>query len=141
MTATDTATLLGGNAVLGRSIDSDLDLVEAVEEGLPTGVVENLLRHIDLTASDIHAILPERTRHHTRNRERLTPELSDRIARFARLYQMASETLGGSDKAARWLKEPNRALGGRRPLDFARSSSGALLVEDVLTRIAYGVYS
>ncbi len=54
---------------------------------------------------------------------------------------MATETLGSSDKAAQWLKEPNRALGGRRPLDFARSSSGALLVEDVLTRIAYGVYS
>ena len=51
------------------------------------------------------------------------------------------EMLGNPDKAVEWLRTPNRALGGELPLDRLDTDLGARDVEDVLGRIAYGVYS
>jgi putative toxin-antitoxin system antitoxin component (TIGR02293 family) len=60
---------------------------------------------------------------------------------LARIYASAVETLGDYSKAAEWLKTPNRALRGGRPLDQLDTDPGVREVEDVLGRIAYGVYS
>ena len=48
---------------------------------------------------------------------------------------------GDQEKAIVWLGTPNRALGGDRPLDLLDTDMGARMVEDILGRIAYGVYS
>ncbi|MGA2539248.1 MAG: antitoxin Xre/MbcA/ParS toxin-binding domain-containing protein [Terracidiphilus sp.] len=72
---------------------------------------------------------------------RLTPAESDRTVRLAQVFATASETLGSGDKAASWLKTPNRALRGGRPLDQLDTDPGVREVEDVLGRIAHGVYS
>jgi putative toxin-antitoxin system antitoxin component (TIGR02293 family) len=45
------------------------------------------------------------------------------------------------EKAAQWLKTPNRALRGVRPLDQLDTDPGVREVEDILGRISYGVYS
>jgi len=42
------------------------------------------------------------------------------------------------DKARRWLKRPNRSLGGRTPFDLIDTEPGARAVENILGRIAYG---
>lgn len=49
--------------------------------------------------------------------------------------------IGDEEKAVEWLQTPNRALGGERPLDQLDTDVGAREVEDLLGRIAYGVYS
>jgi putative toxin-antitoxin system antitoxin component (TIGR02293 family) len=49
--------------------------------------------------------------------------------------------LGDKPTAVQWLLTPNRALGGERPLDRLDTDIGAREVEDILGRIAYGVYS
>ena len=54
---------------------------------------------------------------------------------------MPKEVLGTREKAASWLKDPNRALGEPRPLDRLDTDIGALQVEQILGRIAHGVYS
>ena len=46
--------------------------------------------------------------------------------------------IGDEDAATRWLKRPNRALGGRVPLELIDTEPGARAVENVLGRIAYG---
>jgi putative toxin-antitoxin system antitoxin component (TIGR02293 family) len=61
--------------------------------------------------------------------------------RLAQVYSTALETLGDGQKAAEWLKTPNRALRGGRPLDQLDTDPGVREVENVLGRIAYGVYS
>ena len=71
----------------------------------------------------------------------LTSAESDRTVRMARLYAHAVEMIGDQDKAIEWLVTPNRALGGERPLDQLDTDMGARIVEDILGRIAYGVYS
>jgi putative toxin-antitoxin system antitoxin component (TIGR02293 family) len=71
----------------------------------------------------------------------LTPSESDRTVRVARVYANAVEMIGDAEKAIEWLRTPNRALGGERPLDQLDTDVGAQMVDDVLGRIAYGVYS
>ena len=51
------------------------------------------------------------------------------------------EMIGNEDIAAQWLVTPNRTLGAERPLDRLDTDLGARAVEDILGRIAYGVYS
>lgn len=43
--------------------------------------------------------------------------------------------------AHRWLRKPNRALGGRTPLSLLDTAPGAELVSDVLVRIEHGSFS
>jgi putative toxin-antitoxin system antitoxin component (TIGR02293 family) len=72
---------------------------------------------------------------------RLTPAESDRTVRLAQVFATAVETLGDGGRASEWLKAPNRALRGACPLDQLDTDPGVREVEDVLGRIAYGVYS
>jgi putative toxin-antitoxin system antitoxin component (TIGR02293 family) len=60
---------------------------------------------------------------------------------MARVYATAVEMIGDEEKAIEWLRTPNRALGGEKPLDHLDTDVGARRVEDILGRIAYGVYS
>ena len=53
----------------------------------------------------------------------------------------AIDVLGSREKAAVWLRKPNRALGGIRPTDMLGTATGRLHVEQVLGRIAHSVYS
>jgi putative toxin-antitoxin system antitoxin component (TIGR02293 family) len=63
---------------------------------------------------------------------------SDRLYRLARIIALARESLGEDEVAARWLKRPNRALGGVAPVAAIDTEPGARQVENVLGRIAYG---
>ena len=86
--------------------------------------------------------IPQRTlTRRLSHRSRLTAAESDRTVRLARVYASAVELIGDQEKAVEWLRTPNRALGGERPFDQLDTDLGAREVEDVLGRIAYGVYS
>jgi putative toxin-antitoxin system antitoxin component (TIGR02293 family) len=57
---------------------------------------------------------------------------------LARIVAIANEYLGDHERATRWLKHPNRALGGVPPFAAIDTEPGARQVENVLGRIAYG---
>jgi putative toxin-antitoxin system antitoxin component (TIGR02293 family) len=60
---------------------------------------------------------------------------------MARVYANAVELIGDEEKAVAWLNTANRAIGGERPIDLLDTDLGSRTVEDILGRIAYGVYS
>ena len=135
---------LGGEAVLGRSVASSGAMAELVREGLPAEALFSLARRLDLRQAEISAKIgiPQRTLTRRMARHaRLTAAESDRTVRLAQVYTNAVDALGSEDKAAQWLKMPNRALRGVRPIDQLDTDPGVREVEDVLGRIAYGVYS
>jgi len=136
--------MLGGVGILGRSLTRSGELAEMVREGLPVKSLFLLAERLDLRQAEISEKIgiPQRTltRRITQD-SRLTPAESDRTVRLAQVYANAAETLGSGDKAAAWLKTPNRALRGERPLDQLDTDPGVREVEDLLGRIAYGVYS
>lgn len=138
---------MGGDGVLSEVLPqpapSDLDWVRAVEEGLPTEALEAAIEQGVLSWSDVQEqVLPRRTFSHRKEKSgRLTREESDRLVRLLRAMAQAEETFQNEEKARRWLRKPNRALGGEVPFDLLKTAGGARLVEQTLGRIAHGVYS
>ena len=138
------AEVLGGRKVLGKTIKKSDDLVQLVRKGLPATSVTALAEKLDVgnTVLSQKLGIPRRTlTRRLSHRSRLTAAESDRTVRLARVYAHAVEMIGDDEKAVEWLRTPNRALGGRRPLDQLDTDLGARTVEDILGRIAYGVYS
>src|SRR5437016_5736986 len=138
------AEVLGGRKVLGRAIKKADDLAQLVRKGLPADSVTALAAKLDLGNSALSQRLGIPLRTLTRRlsqHSRLTAAESDRTVRFARVYATAVEMIGDETKAVEWLRTPNRALGGERPLDQLDTDIGARAVEDILGRIAYGHYS
>ena len=136
--------VLGGEQVLGRPVHKGGALAELVREGLPVKALLLLAERLDMRQAEISEKIgiPKRTlTRRLQQHSRLTAAESDRAVRLAQVYATAAETLGNGEKAAAWLKTPNRALRGGRPLDQLDTDPGVREVEDVLGRIAYGVYS
>jgi putative toxin-antitoxin system antitoxin component (TIGR02293 family) len=138
---------MGGDSVLearfGHRLSSELDWAEAIEEGLPAEALEAAMDRGALSWKDIgELVIPRRTFSHRKEKgQPLTPEESDRLVRLLRAVAKTKETFQNEEKAERWLRKENRALGGRTPLEALKTESGARLVENVLGRIAHGVYS
>jgi putative toxin-antitoxin system antitoxin component (TIGR02293 family) len=144
MAAHSVPEVLGGDIVLGRPANNAGALAELVREGLPVKALFLLAERLNLRQAEISEKIgiPQRTlTRRLAQHTRLTPAESDRAVRLAQVYSTAVDTLGDEDKAASWLKTPNRALRGGRPLDQLDTDPGVREVEDVLGRIAYGVYS
>jgi putative toxin-antitoxin system antitoxin component (TIGR02293 family) len=136
--------VLGGEHVLGRPVSKGGALAELVREGLPVKALLLLAERLDIRQAEISEKIgiPKRTlTRRLQQHSRLTAAESDRAVRLAQVYSTAVETLGDEQKAAAWLKTPNRAMRGGRPLDQLDTDPGVREVEDVLGRIAYGVYS
>jgi putative toxin-antitoxin system antitoxin component (TIGR02293 family) len=137
------AEVLGGKKVLGKVVKRPEDLAQLIRKGLPARSVTALAEKLDLRNTVLSRKLgiPQRTL--TRRLSlgsRLTAAESDRTVRLARVFASAVDMLGDEERAVEWLRTPNRALGGDTPLDQLDTDLGARLVEDILGRIAYGVY-
>jgi len=130
---------LGGERALGRTMTSDRDLREAIREGFPHAVLEEMMHSSGLTLKELAGALDLSSRSlQRRRRGRLARFESDRLYRLARLLALAHESLGDAARASRWFKRTNRALGGVAPIAAIDTELGARQVENVLGRIGYG---
>lgn len=134
---------LGGRDVRSRPVNSPEELKDWIREGLPFASLEKVMERFRLNREEISSALdlPARTLARRKAEQRLHRDESDRLFRLVRIASQASEVLGGDDKASRWLHRPNRALGGRQPLELLDTDLGSRQVEEVLGRIEHGVYS
>jgi len=138
------ANVLGGRKVLGKTVKKPDDLAELVRKGLPASSVRALAGKLSIgnAVLSLKLGIPQRTMTRRLSQgSRLTAAESDRTVRLARVFANAVEMIGDEPTAVQWLLTPNRALGGERPLDRLDTDVGARAVEDILGRIAYGVYS
>jgi putative toxin-antitoxin system antitoxin component (TIGR02293 family) len=119
---------------------SDQDLVRAVEERLPTAVVDGLRQH-GVTDDEVYAlVVPRRTLTHRRaRREALSREESDRAVRVARIAALAEHVFGEAHRAWRWLRSSKRQFRGRTPLQLLATEAGARVVEELLYRVDEGM--
>lgn len=143
MTVESIAERLGGAAILKRDVRSDLDLAELVQEGLSYQSLDHVLQSDDLEPDEAYELVGSRRNLMRKKKERtkLSPTESDRLARVVRTIARAEEALGDRDRARRWLRKANRALAGRRPIDLLDSDAGTRMVERVLGRVEHGIYS
>jgi putative toxin-antitoxin system antitoxin component (TIGR02293 family) len=131
---------LGGKSAFGRVLKTESDVQAAIREGFPQAVVTEVMQNAGLTLKEIgnSLDLSPRSLQRRRHEGRLARYESDRLYRLARIVALAKQALDDREKALRWLKRPNRALGGQVPLDIIDTELGARAVEQVLGRIVYG---
>jgi putative toxin-antitoxin system antitoxin component (TIGR02293 family) len=144
MTMADIVEVLGGAGIFPQPIRKTDDLAEQVRAGLPASTITVLAEKLSMHRSQVAARLniPARTlSRRMASSQRLTHDESDRALRMARVVALARDILGADDKASRWMVAPNRALGGDRPFDRLDTELGVRSVEEILQRIAYGMYS
>src|SRR4051812_38036621 len=121
MTTIAVARKLGGSKVLRREITSELELAQAVREGLPSSALDFVLarlgRRLDSEVDFLGVLGSERMLRRKRAEgSKLSARESDRLARLARVMVHAEESLGDEERSLRWLVRPNRAFGGNSPL-------------------------
>ncbi|MEN8260787.1 MAG: antitoxin Xre/MbcA/ParS toxin-binding domain-containing protein [Pseudomonadota bacterium] len=141
----DTLDVLGGVRTLGRHVHSQLDLAELIMLGLPRKAALAVRARLKLSEKELAFSLGVSPRTLQRQAkaeiERLNPAQGDRLYRLARIVAFAEEVFEDRERAHRWLREPQRGLGNRVPLDLLQSEVGAREVEDLLGRIEFGVFS
>jgi putative toxin-antitoxin system antitoxin component (TIGR02293 family) len=118
-------------------------LIRKIQKGLRFSELETLQNSIGMPFEQLAAKLciSRSTLQRRKAAGRLSPDESDKVLRFARLLEHATDVFGDVDKARAWLKHPQYGLGGAVPLDYAETEIGAREVDNLLGRIDYGVYS
>jgi putative toxin-antitoxin system antitoxin component (TIGR02293 family) len=135
--------VLGGSRSFPIAVRRWFDLHRSIEQGLRYRAVDALHTRYGLSTAEITVLLavPSRTLARRKQEDRFRPEESDRLVRLGRIGALAEETLGDREKAASWLRHPNRALENETPLRQLDTDVGTRQVENLLLRIAHGVYS
>jgi putative toxin-antitoxin system antitoxin component (TIGR02293 family) len=136
------ATNLSIHFLIGSSPQSEFDLAEIVEKGIPTDSIA-YLRHNGLTFSEVSSIVisPRTLKHRKARGEKLSNEEAERAIRVGRVLAQAESVFGSHDKALLWLRTPDERLNNRTPLSMLPTEAGGRLVESMLWQIDDGVYT
>lgn len=137
--------VMGGTRVLGRRINSLVELSDLILSGLPRKAADVLRLRLRLSEKELARSLgvsPKTLQRQAKTESaRLSSVQGDRLYRLARIVALAEEVFEDRERAVRWLREPQRGLGNRVPLELLLSDAGTREVEDLLGRIEYGVFS
>jgi len=134
---------LGGAAVTGQKIESEMDLYELSAAGLPKRALTNLSAKLDLPLRAMAQLLRlgERTIQRKKEQDLLDTDASEQVLQIAVVYATGAALFGSIETFQRWMTAENIALGGKKPLNLLPSRYGARLILDILGRIETGVYS
>ena len=114
-----------------------------VERGVPISALEEFAAYSGFALKDLlEVVIPARTLKHRRQRqETLNLDESDRLARVARIYELAVRVFGAPQKALHWLSQPKHRFEEKTPLLMMRTEIGARGVEDMLIQIDEGFFA
>jgi putative toxin-antitoxin system antitoxin component (TIGR02293 family) len=114
-----------------------------IERGLPLSTLEEFSAYSGIAVKDLlEVVIPARTLKHRRQRqESLNLDESDRLARVARLYELAVKVFGNPEKAKRWLTKPKMRFEERSPLIMMHTDQGGRGVEEMLYQIDEGMFA
>lgn len=122
---------------------SDADWASLVEDGVPIADVVAFGREAGFTADELAKLvhIPPRTyARRVKAKARLDIPEGERAVRLMRLYDLAKRLFVTHELTRNWLHHELPALGGRTPLDMARTEPGAREVENVIGAIEHGIY-
>ncbi len=128
---------------IGLKPQNSTMIISKLKKGLPAGAFERLRKNLDVSEKALSKVLniAITTLSRRKNDGRLSFEESERLFRLACLYDKAVDVFEDPQLARKWLKEPSWALGDVAPLQYADTELGAQEVEDLLGRIAHGVFT
>jgi putative toxin-antitoxin system antitoxin component (TIGR02293 family) len=132
------ADLLG---VKPKKAESALTLVYSVARGLPVSSLDRLASRVSPEDARrfTYRVVPKPTLERRRKeRQPLSTEESDRLARIAKVFAFALEVFRDDAKVRRFLDSPHPMLDDKAPLEVALATGlGADAVVNLLGRAAY----
>lgn len=116
---------------------------EAVKRGVPISALAEFAAYSGIPMKNLlEVVIPPRTLKHRRERnERLNLDESDRLARVARVYELAVSVFGNAAAGRDWLTFPIDRFEGETALEMLRTDMGARRVEEMLYQIDEGVFA
>lgn len=122
------------------SRQSSLKRVKAIEKGLPIKALRDLIADPVISLAAVSRVVGPRRTLDRRLKENtpLSPEESDRFARFLNILQITTQMFGSRAEAMRWLDSPKRRFEGERPLDLLKTDAGARMIEELILQARHG---
>jgi len=136
--------LLGGKDIVTHPLRSGFDIISLSNDGITKASVDALSSHLGIskkTFSENILGLSVKTLERKKNTDKLDRHISSHVIEIAKVAKHAFDVFEDEEKVKSWLNTPNRALNNIRPLDLFYISTGLGMVDDILGRIEYGVYS
>jgi putative toxin-antitoxin system antitoxin component (TIGR02293 family) len=129
------------NNIIGITPESEFELAEIVEKGIPTDSIA-FLRHSGLTFTEVSSIVisPRTLKHRKARGQNLSHEETERVVRVGRVLALADEIFANHDKALLWLRTPDDRLNNRTPLSMLPTEAGGRLIEKMLWQVDEGIY-
>lgn len=120
-----------------------LQLIDRSRQGLMGTEAGRIAGLLGVTDKEMARLLNQSvaTFHRQAKAGRLDAATSEKLLLLARLAGYGASVFQDQAKFNRWLARPLRLLGDRSPLDLLDSPTGVQLIEDILGRIEYGVFS
>lgn len=122
-------------------LESDMDVVNLLEGGLPRKCIDTLVDRAGFAPVEICRVIhiTEKTlrlwRSGAENHKLLTPLQSSLLWMLGSIYQQAQYVLGTEHLALTWLREGQPGINGRKPLDLLSTCIGVDAVCDLLGQI------
>jgi putative toxin-antitoxin system antitoxin component (TIGR02293 family) len=122
---------------------SALQLIDRSRQGLVGTEAGQIASLLAITDKEMARLLNQSvaTFHRQAKAGRLDAATSERLLLLNQLATYGATVFQDQGKFTRWLRRPLRLLGERSPLDLLDSPTGIQLVDDILGRIEYGVFS
>ena len=115
---------------------------KAVEQGVPLPALEEFAASSGFALKDLlEVVIPARTLKHRRQRqESLSLDESDRLARVARMYELAVKVYGDREDGRKWLCGRKRRFDGKTALEMLDTQIGEHAVAEALIQIDEGMF-
>ena len=114
-----------------------------IERGLPLSTLEEFSAYSGIAVKDLlEVVIPARTlKHRRQRRESLNPDESDRLARVARMYELAVKVYGDREDGRKWLCGKKSRFNDKSALAMLKTEAGEQAVEEFLYQIDEGVFA
>ncbi|MGP9652833.1 type II RES/Xre toxin-antitoxin system antitoxin [Halomonas sp. AOP35-4E-18] len=119
-------------------------LYDALKEGMSFTVYKKLVAASGLEHKELarYVAIPPATLQRRAKAGKFNVDESDRLYRFAEVFNATTELFeGDNDRARQWLLNPVRGLGDRRPVDMLATSAETEAVLDLIGRLEHGVFA
>lgn len=140
---TPTSYYYEGNVAVPLKDLTAVQKMEIVKEGISKSYLVKLKNNTDLDYDSLAKALSvtRSTLINKKGKQKFNDNLSERIVALADLYSFGYEVFGDEQRFNDWMFRSNQALGGKVPFDFVDNHYGREEIQNLIGRIAYGVFS
>jgi len=136
--------LLGGKSIVTKPIHSDFDIISLSNDGITKASLDSLIGYLGISKKAFSENILDasvKTLERKASTDKLNKHTSSVVIEIAKVVEHAFAVFEDEEKVKRWLNSPNRALNNIKPIDLFNIPTGLKMVNDILGRIEYGVYS